>query len=61
MEQWINEGANKGILICNIVTTVSNSLWLIAKDKPIELINGKELLYLLGQQGIKAKIVFPKI
>ncbi|MDP1962935.1 MAG: hypothetical protein Q8K93_12120 [Reyranella sp.] len=31
-----------------------------AKDKPIELIDGGGLLYLLEQNGIKAKIIFPQ-
>ena len=30
-----------------------------AKDKPIELIDGGDLLYLLDQQGIRARIVMP--
>jgi restriction system protein len=31
-----------------------------AKDKPIELIDGGGLLYLLADVGIEAKIMFPE-
>ena len=53
----INEGANKGILV-----TTSNygpDAYDFSKDKPIELVDGGGLLYLLEQNGIKARIVFP--
>jgi restriction system protein len=30
------------------------------KDKPLELIDGGGLLYLLDQVGVKAKIIMPK-
>ncbi|WP_227871828.1 restriction endonuclease [Paenibacillus bovis] len=52
----MNEGANKGIL----VTTKSYGpdAYEFAKDKPIELIDGGGLLYLLEQNGIKARIIF---
>ncbi|MFC9777380.1 restriction endonuclease [Paenibacillus chitinolyticus] len=52
----LNEGANKGIL----VTTKSYGpdAYEFAKDKPIELIDGGGLLYLLEQNGIKARIIF---
>lgn len=30
-----------------------------ANDKPIELIDGGQLLYLLDQCGVRARIVFP--
>ncbi len=52
----MNEGANKGILV-----TTSNygpDAYDFAKDKPIELIDGGGLLYLLEQVGTKAKIIF---
>lgn len=51
----MNEGANKGIL----VTTAGYGpdAFAFAKDKPIELIDGGGLLYLLEQQGIPARIV----
>jgi restriction system protein len=54
----MNEGANKGIL----VTTAGYGpdAFDFAKDKPIELIEGGGLLYLLEQVGTKARIVFPQ-
>ena len=53
----MNEGANKGIL----VTTAGYGpdAFQFAKDKPIELIDGSGLLYLLEQQGVQARIVMP--
>ncbi|MDD5008535.1 MAG: restriction endonuclease [Syntrophorhabdaceae bacterium] len=54
----MNEGANKGILV-----TTSNygpDAYEFAKDKPIELIDGGGLLYLLDKVGISARIVFPE-
>jgi restriction system protein len=53
----INEGANKGIL----VTTAGYGpdAFEFSKDKPIELIDGHQLLYLLQQQGVQARIVMP--
>jgi restriction system protein len=52
----MNEGANKGIL----VTTKSYGpdAYEFSKDKPIELIDGGGLIYLLEQNGIKARILF---
>lgn len=50
----VNEGANKGILV-----TTSNfgaDSYNFAKDKPITLINGNQLLYLLEKHNVKAKI-----
>jgi restriction system protein len=54
----MNEGANKGIL----VTTAGYGpdAFTFAKDKPIELIDGGNLLYLLAQQGVDARIVMPQ-
>lgn len=54
----LNEGASKGI----IVTTSSYGpdAHEFSKDKPLELIDGGGLLYLLEQVGIKAKIVMPQ-
>jgi restriction system protein len=53
----INEGANKGIL----VTTAGYGpdAFEFSKDKPIELMDGHQLLYLLKQHGIEARIVMP--
>lgn len=54
----MNEGANKGILV-----TTSNygpDAYDFSKDKPIELIDGGALLYLLEQVGVQARIIFPE-
>lgn len=53
----INEGANKGIL----VTTAGYGpdAFEFSKDKPIELVDGPGLLYLLEQQGFQARIIMP--
>jgi restriction system protein len=53
----LNEGASKGI----IVTTSSygSDAYEFSKDKPLELIDGGGLLYLLDQVGIKARIIMP--
>lgn len=50
----LNEGATKGI----IVTTshYGNDAYEFAKNKPISLINGENLLYLLQKHGYKARI-----
>ena len=53
----MNEGANKGILVAT--SSYGPDAYDFAKDKPIELIDGGGLLYLLEQNGIKAHIVFP--
>lgn len=55
----MNEGANKGIL----VTTAGYGpdAFTFAKDKPIELIDGGNLLYLLAQHGVDARIVMPDL
>ncbi len=54
----LNEGASKGI----IVTTSSYGpdAYDFSKDKPLELIDGGGLLYLLDQVGIQARIVLPE-
>lgn len=54
----INEGANKGILVTT--SHYGPDAYEFAKDKPIELIDGGGLLYLLEQQGIKARIIMPE-
>lgn len=54
----INEGANKGILVAT--SHYGKDAYEFAKDKPIELIDGGGLLYLLEQNGVKAKIIFPE-
>ena len=50
----LNEGANKGILV-----TTSNfgpDAYEFAKGKPITLLDGGNLLHLLGKHGHKARI-----
>ncbi len=54
----MNESAAKGILVTT--STFGPDARAFAKDKPIELIDGRGLLFLLEQQGIHARIVFPK-
>jgi restriction system protein len=54
----INEGANKGILVAT--SNYGPDAYEFAKDKPIELVDGGGLLYLLGQVGVKARIIFPE-
>ncbi|MDX2005033.1 MAG: restriction endonuclease [Meiothermus sp.] len=53
----MNEGANKGILVTT--SGYGTDAFEFAKDKPIELIDGGGLLYLLDQIGVKARIVMP--
>jgi restriction system protein len=49
-----NEGANKGILVTT--SDFGPDAYSFAKDKPLTLLSGGELLYLLGQHGHSAKI-----
>lgn len=51
----MNEGANKGILVTT--SGYGPDAYEFSKDKPIELIDGGGLIYLLNQVGIEAKIV----
>lgn len=54
----INEGASKGILVTT--SGYGKDAFNFANDKPIELIDGGGLLYLLEQHAdIKAKIIMP--
>ena len=53
----LNEGASKGILVTT--SGYGPDAFEFAKDKPIELIDGGGLLYLLKQVGTDARIVFP--
>lgn len=53
----LNEGASKGILVAT--SSYGPDAFEFAKDKPMELIDGGGLLYLLDQVGIKAKIIMP--
>ena len=55
----LNEGASKGILVTT--SSYGPDAYVFSKDKPIELIDGGGLLYLLKQVGINAKIIMPDI
>jgi restriction system protein len=50
----LNEGANKGILVTT--ADYGPDAYEFAKDKPLTLLNGSELLYLLEKHGHRAKI-----
>lgn len=50
----MNEGATKGILIST--ADYGPDAYEFAKGKPLTLLNGNNLLYLLGKHGYKAKI-----
>lgn len=55
----MNEGANKGILVTT--SGYGAAAFNFVKDKPIELIDGGGLLYLLeNHAGIQARIVMPE-
>jgi restriction system protein len=53
----MNEGANKGILVTT--SGYGPDAYEFAKDKPIELVDGGGLLYLLEQVGTRARIDMP--
>jgi restriction system protein len=54
-----NEGASKGILVTT--SGYGKAAFEFANGKPIELLSGSNLLYLLEEHaGIKAKIVMPE-
>ena len=50
----MNEGATKGILVTT--SNYGNDAYNFAKDKPLTLLNGAELLYLLQKHGYRARI-----
>ncbi len=50
----MNEGAMKGILVTT--SNYGNDAYDFAKDKPLTLLNGANLLYLMEKHGHKAKI-----
>ena len=53
-----HEGANKGILVCT--SSYGRDAYTFSKDKPIELIDGAGLLYLLKEHaGMEARIIYP--
>lgn len=54
----LNEGASKGILVAT--SGYGPDAFEFAKDKPIELLDGGRLLYLLQEVGFHARIVFPE-
>jgi len=55
----LNEGAAKGILVTT--SGYGTASFQFAENKPLQLIAGGELLYLLDQHsGVKAKIEFPE-
>ena len=53
----MNEGANRGILVTT--SGYEPDAFNFASDKPIELIDGGWLLYLLQEIGTEARIIFP--
>ena len=53
-----NERANKGILVT--ISHYGKAAHDFSEDKPIELITGQNLLYLLEQNGFEAKIEMPE-
>ncbi len=54
----LNEGATKGILVTT--SNYGNDAYSFAQGKPITLMNGANLLYLLEKHGFKAKIDLKK-
>ena len=54
----MNEGATKGILVTT--SNYGNDAYEFAKGKPLTLMNGANLLYLLEKHGHKAKIDLAK-
>lgn len=50
----MNEGANKGILVTT--SNYGSDSYKFAQEKPLTLINGNELLYLLEKHGNSARI-----
>ena len=53
----INEGASKGILVTT--SHFGNDAREFSKDKPISLIDGSNLVYMLGEHGHDVKIEIP--
>ena len=50
----MNEGATKGILVTT--SNYGNDAYSFAQGKPLTLMNGANLLYLLAKHGYKARI-----
>lgn len=53
-----HERANKGILVTT--SSYGPDAYNFANGKPIELIDGGKLLYLLDEVGVRARIIFPE-
>lgn len=53
----LNEGASKGILVAT--SSYGADAYKFSDGKPMELIDGGNLLYLLQEVGIRARIVMP--
>jgi len=54
----VNEGATKGILVTT--SDYGPDAYSFAKDKPLTLLNGANLLHLLGKHGTRARIDIPE-
>jgi len=54
----INEGASRGILVTTAYYGPESREF--AKDKPITLIDGSNLVYMLSQHGYKARVELKK-
>lgn len=54
----MNEGASKGILVTT--SGYGPDAFNFASDKPIELVDGGGLLFLLQEIGTQARIIFPE-
>ncbi|MBU6199201.1 MAG: restriction endonuclease, partial [Xanthomonadaceae bacterium] len=50
----LNEGASKGILVTT--SSFGPDTYAFARNKPLTLLDGANLVYLLGKQGYKARI-----
>lgn len=57
MGQWFTKGPIRASLT---TSGYGPDAFQFCKDKPIELIDGGGLLYLLEQAGVKAHIIFPE-
>ena len=53
----LNEGASQGILVTT--SGYGPDVYAFSNDKPIALLDGGGLLYLLDQVGIQARIILP--
>lgn len=53
-ESVMNEGANKGILVTT--SDFGPDAYQFAKDKPLVLLSGNNLLHMLEKHGYRARI-----